>query len=641
MEHRNGEVKSKRPAWQDSVLIASLVLIAVALVAGLTPFAQLWGINHLSYVPMLTVVVLVVLSAALQCPPAQRLALALGKPAASWIDRRRSPRLKRGWYLIPLCSFPLLWGFRSRTYLQGDGMLLTQALQLGQSFRWTEPLSHYLYTSAFALGNRIWGQNPVLVYQAINCVAGVLFVGLALLIGRDLARQSAARVFIFCCLVAPGATALYFGYVENYSLFYLACLLFLWLGVRTALGRGSLVHTALALSIAVMMHLAAIGFLPSLAVLAIRGPRGERPGLRSLIAAAAAFVVPPLLLASWFFLTGIRPGDLDRPAVSLLLPLVGGGSGAYTVFSARHLLDVVNEYLLVAWTAVLLCPGLLVRRPIAWRRPAVSFLMTATVLMALFCLFVNPGLGMARDWDLFAVVGLPWLLLSLYLFVDEDRSRRELTRATFAIVSVALVVTFPWVLTNADEGRSVARFRDLLDYYVDLPLTAYGHEILSIHFRDHKMIEDEIRELERAAELRPDNFRYAANLGIAYRLAGRADLAIAQFERAVELEPNRFENYANLARAYHLAGREELAMDALEAAVRLSPGFVEGRFSLAGLYLRRGMAEEAVAEYENVIRIAPRSPYAIEAQMRLQQLYKMREEGGEGPAGSVDTGVGP
>lgn len=633
MRQGGGDVKVKGRGTARPLLLSSGALLGAAVVAGFLPVYHLWGINHLSYLSRSASLVLVLLSLAMLSPPLQRGTLRLASPIIIPIARRLPSWMRRWWWcVVPFCSFLLFWGLRSRTSLGGDGMLLIQALELGRAFRWTEPLSHYLYTSLHALGSGIGWANPMLAYSLGNCVAGVLFVGIVLLMSRDMGEGAGARAVIFSSLVASGAVQLFFGHVENYSFFYLACLVFLWVGMRVCLGRSSTAQAALALSLAITLHLAALCLVPSLVLLAVSElRRGERSTAKSLVGSVIALLTPPLLVAGWFALTGIRPGDIDRPTVELLLPLFGGEGTAYALLSPRHLLDLLNEYLLVCWPAIpLLAARLVYRSPLDRGKPALRralpFLVACGILFGVFSLIVNPSLGMARDWDLFAVVGLPWLLVALSLFVGDEARSGDYATAVFAVAAVALVVTIPWILTNADEERSVARFRESLDYYADLPLTPYGHEILSIHFRDRHMIEEEIRELERAAELGPGNNRYAANLGIAYYLSGRRGRAITQFRRAVELAPGRFENHVNLARAYHMVGDEERAIESFEAAVALVPRYVEGRFSLAGLYSRAGRIEEAVAEYEQVIKLAPTTPFAVQAQMRLQELYRTIEE---------------
>jgi tetratricopeptide (TPR) repeat protein len=642
IEHMKGDVRQEQSRGAGAIILGSAVLVILAVVASIWPSHCLWGINHLSYLPRPVAGVLVLLSAAALCLSIARTSLA--RMAASFAGSgRRLPRWVERWVwlIVPLAALPLLWGFRSSTYLLGDGMLLTQALELGRAFRWTEPLSHYIYTSAYALGNRLGEPNPFLVYNVVNCLAGVLYIALAVFISRDLSPKSATRSFVFWSLVASGASLLYFGYIENYSLFYLACLLFFWIGFRTALGRSSLVLAAVVLSLAITLHLAAVCLIPAWIVLAITAPGEDRFPIRRLVAAAFALILLPLLVAGWFSLTGISAGDIERPTVRVLLPLFSRESGAYAILSFRHLVDVVNEYVLAAWAAVCLSAMLFFRQGRRdCRHSPEAFLVSGGLLLAGFGLVVNPGLGMARDWDLFAVVGLPWLFLALHHVIRSDMAAIEYRRATLALISVALVVTVPWVLVNADEGRSVARFGHLLERYADLPATAYGHEILGTHYRDQRMLREEIAEFRRAAELSPANYRYATNLGIAYQLAGEYDLALVQFERAAEIAPDRFENQANLAKAYGLAGEKELAAEALNAALSIEPGFLEGRLALAELYRVMGRIEEATAEYEKVIRLAPNSQYAIEAQMELLRLHRMEEKAPD-PVGGLDSRHSP
>ena len=99
-----------------------------------------------------------------------------------------------------------------------------------------------------------------------------------------------------------------------------------------------------------------------------------------------------------------------------------------------------------------------------------------------FALLVDPKLGYARDWDLFAFTGLGVTFLGLYLMLNFLRTlhktvqgRKEkvmelnhepygvwLNRMTVILFVTSLVSTLPWILVNASEGKAIARFENLL-----------------------------------------------------------------------------------------------------------------------------------------------------------------------------------
>ena len=113
----------------------------------------------------------------------------------------------------------------------------------------------------------------------------------------------------------------------------------------------------------------------------------------------------------------------------MIIPLFKGHpmTPGYWLFSPAHLLDIVNEFLLVT-------PLLPVLTILGWKSPK-AIIDDGTSLFfgvlglggLIFMFIIDPKLGMARDWDLFALVAFPWLLLfarnvlQTQIFEPEDQ----------------------------------------------------------------------------------------------------------------------------------------------------------------------------------------------------------------------------
>jgi hypothetical protein len=122
----------------------------------------------------------------------------------------------------------------------------------------------------------------------------------------------------------------------------------------------------------------------------------------------------------------------------------------YTMFSLGHLLDVVNEQLLVA-PAIL--PGLILVAIFAWRRlplrdPAFRFLALCAGLYLLLVLTWNPDYGGQRDWDLFAPAAVPTALLLGYVLPRVLPERGALKAAGWALIAAQVYHLIAWVYQN-------------------------------------------------------------------------------------------------------------------------------------------------------------------------------------------------
>ena len=95
------------------------------------------------------------------------------------------------------------------------------------------------------------------------------------------------------------------------------------------------------------------------------------------------------------------------------------------------------------------------------------------------------------------------------------------------------------------------------------------------------------------------------NLGVALRLAGRSDEAVAAFRRAIEIVPDYTMAYANLGLTLRDLGKFDEAIQAFRGAITADPAFAEGQLRLGTLYLQTDRPELAVAHLRRATELAP------------------------------------
>lgn len=80
-----------------------------------------------------------------------------------------------------------------------------------------------------------------------------------------------------------------------------------------------------------------------------------------------------------------------------------------------------------------------------------------------------------------------------------------------------------------------------------------------------------LKYLEKAYELRPDEYETLRLLGVAHGVQGRHDKAINFFAKALEKQPENAEAIWNLANAYFYAGNEAKASELRQKALQIDP----------------------------------------------------------------------
>ncbi len=292
---------------------------------------------------------------------------------------------------------------------------------------------------------------------------------------------------------------------------------------------------------------------------------------------------------------------------SYLMPLFHGsydGPG-YTLFSPSHLLDFLNQQLLVSPVGMALLFVFLVFKPKVPNRESClfRFLLTVSLGQLLFNFLVNPGLGAPRDWDLFASVGLGYTLLGLYLF-SQVTVQMKTGYLKLGLITVALLFTLPWIVINADSDMSVSRFRHLLD--LDPRKSRNGHFILAGYFdgmgrtaevdRENRMIKEKLPEVECVTQ------------AFYYLRRGELQQARAKINQAIKIAPDFAEAYSALGKYYVMAGDMTAAESMFRKTLQLQPDYRSAYATLGDIYAKRGQFEKAEAFYVRSLRLGLTDP---------------------------------
>lgn len=107
------------------------------------------------------------------------------------------------------------------------------------------------------------------------------------------------------------------------------------------------------------------------------------------------------------------------------------------------------------------------------------------------------------------------------------------------------------------------------------------------------------------------NHVYRNNLGNAYLMANRPELALVELQWVVRRQPRLYPALCNLGRAYRKLNLADQGLAYLEKAMRLDPERPDARIALAESLIDLGRMDEAAALYREILAMMPDFPEAL------------------------------
>jgi len=589
-------------------LLVYLLLVGLHVAAAVAPSPWSWGIHQLSFLPL---GVRLAFGAAflLLLVPAIATAVAVLPTAVARVAGSFGVTV-----LFAAASAVAFWLGRIEFAFLGDGLVWIQHLESGAPFYFSEPLATtVLCWTARALN----ASQPGTVAGATSVLLGFVFIVAALRVCRSRWTDVYTRGLAATLLLLHPTILLFFGYVESYAMVQVLSLLFVWSLLRAPRGF-SLVVPATILGVAIATHLVAVFWLPALwanawrplagahaRVAPGREPQGAPHGatLGPLVAMLLAFAIA----AAITFAVGSSPGSVLKRAIG---PQGIGAQESTWFWSAPHAADVSNLIVLVLGPAfVLAAHGLARRAQIRelWADPAWRPLVLLVAGSLSFAVLVQPRIGGARDWDLFASWSVPAVLLGVELsrrLRQKSLSPSGETKVAGRAVGLAVLVTSSWLWVNLDPALAARRFIVLQQQGGPFSRDARGYasETLGVYYRsrDPRLARDSWRE---ATLLAPSHARYHVNLGSAALALGDLNEARVAWARAHELGERDARIVYNLALACLRTGHAAEAVRHFDELIAGGAGNWSILQSRARAKTELGLWREALVDLDRALQL--------------------------------------
>ena len=129
------------------------------------------------------------------------------------------------------------------------------------------------------------------------------------------------------------------------------------------------------------------------------------------------------------------------------------------------------------------------------------------------------------------------------------------------------------------------------------------HNNLGLLYRDRGLVEESIREFQRALIINPQYGTARNNLGVILMSAARLDDAAVEFRRVLAQDPRNADAAVNLALVDKAGGRPERAKESLLRALTIEPDNAPAHFNLAAL-TAVGRNARAIEHYRSFLEHA-------------------------------------
>jgi len=569
------------------------------------PHLRAWGINQLAYFPLSIRLSVTVLSL---CAFVPKLNLGIRSIAGKVfsITAMQIPKHKRFyWYVgISLVSLGIFWAFRCKTYFLGDGNQLVATLDTGDVIHmWSEIGETMLYVYLHKLLNVFSSVDTVQTFQMGSFLAGGILVFMILWFSDFMGKDLFEKVFVLSILVTMGSVQLYFGYVERYSFVSLAVLGYVFSSVKWIEKRGKIILPGLLFLIAVALHLSSFFLLPSLIYLVLL--IGQRRITATKLLAAGAGMFLALAIVTLYVYSN-RPHVLSIFVLPFEHRFTAGYTSHYTSFSLAHLLDIVNEMLLLSMAGVILIFSIMLSafRKIHVTKPRMVFLLLVVGFGLVYHFLLDPLLGASRDWDMFAMTSIGYAVLGISLFLHQDLKTDSIKYACVVLIWTSLFSLFPWIAVNASEPRSVQRFHDLLEFD---PLKSKSGRFSLINYLEKEGLTDQAeKETLRQFEIFP-HLRYV-QIATQYYNKGILDTAWSMLSLARDLDALSPEVHYHLGKVHQLQGSLDSASIEYRLALESNPDYVYARLALAVTYMEWKLWDQALSQYQIVLEFKKHDP---------------------------------
>jgi len=434
----------------------------------------------------------------------------------------RAPRIIKLllWISLP---FAVLYILRVDVHIYGDAQNLIGSMVDGKI---SSPLYNrigmilQLISNAFGVvhGSRQAAAN-FLAFTSI--LAGMFFLYYAWKTSDLLIKGRGNAIICYIAVITSGFIAIFLGYVETYSV------VIAWLAFYTynlLLYGNKKINEVRIISIfliGLFGHSLFIAFLPSLIIALNRR--------HAVLDKTMEWGISILFLLSIYFSGQI----IKRGEFPLTIPFLPAENTNYLLFSSSHLLDFLNQLIMIGPALAILGLILIIIYRDEIHEGNNRLLLWIAMPTMFIAFIIDPHMGAARDWDILSIFAFPLILLAIALISAKGKTMARYILISVILLNLTHIAGF--ISINKDEAKAIDRIIKICfddphyqkEYYGGKRIHRFCSVLNNIYYRNHEAL----ILMERIID-EPD-VSYGDKIGLARLYYGTQDFpnAVKYFEK--------------------------------------------------------------------------------------------------------------
>ncbi len=570
------------------LLVGFLALIILHIIGGFWHSYYSWGFSYWSLFSINTITIFGVLSIiALLATYYYR-----SKIKLEFLDRfqftHKSKFVTFIFYtVISIILFFILYNYRSQAHIYGDGYSILEFCSIHSSLvikdqYYLQLLAVYWHWLMFNMLSSLSFLDKEKIFALTNVIGGIIgLLGIYKITGL-LARSMKERIFLLVISLSSASIILFFGYIENYTWAMSFMLWTIYYCIRYIHKSCSIFLLFLFAFISLAFHLITIPVLVTVFyVLLYRIYAVKKILIR--LTNFSLFIVICIGSLIILFLSQLKQ-------LTQFVPLWKISGNNYSLFSLNHLSDLFNLILLLAPLGLLffVFSVLLKEKDEIKNDKTEKVLFVISLLTFLSASFIDPQLGMIRDFDLFSFYGIPLTLWAGYRF---SRMYLEDKFPSWIIVASSIIVIIHIVPNLYEKNRP-----ELAVEYLDEVLwkdphyqTDYQDAYRGLSWGvilEHNVNRGDLSEKYFTKRSTVDQFDPTPfyNLGSLYNKKNQLDSSRYYFQKGFELNPQDPKFLSKLAEVECKLQNFQLAEKLAKESLAIDSNHLQGLIALGNIY---------------------------------------------------------
>lgn len=481
--------KSFSQRW---LIVTVFCLIIVWIVGSIFPDKRTWGFHHGGYISVLGLTVLIIANLLILIPGIMPSIVAFIERIHRFANQRSRSARRLAFIAMLVSAGAFFYSYSLPVSLLGDSYLyIAEIIRSVENrhidfFKYNSILNSFVFLYLGSHVVRLFHISDVAeIFKIFTSFFGIAFIVVFVRGIKPITKEIWDGVFLSGLFLGLGGVVFFFGYIEYYAPLFVCTTAYGLSLYGAVVKKKNLVFPSFFLCLCIALHFLAIFYLPALLIASIQRVHNSR-GREFSSSNFLRISIIGMILFCFVYASVILMHI--QPLYNSLIPMQKQSwTGTYTLFSSYHVFDIVNEILLAGIVPVFVLISLVIafRNRITIAHQVTQVFSVFVLSLLIFTTIHFPFYGMARDWDIYAPVGISIALFAYVLYDSIGFTTGEKKNISVVVFVSSLISCVLWLSINLHETASVKRYSDILqldEQHVHPDFAQYGYLNLSKYY---------------------------------------------------------------------------------------------------------------------------------------------------------------